>query len=40
VYGHVAGMYGALKGIPISGCMGDQMAAILGERTTLVIIAP
>uniref|UniRef100_A0A7S3VPC6 glycerol kinase n=1 Tax=Dunaliella tertiolecta TaxID=3047 RepID=A0A7S3VPC6_DUNTE len=34
VYGYVAGMYGALKGIPISGCLGDQMAAVLGHRLT------
>eukprot|EP00983_Pelagomonas_calceolata_P032769 1026405-Pelagomonas_calceolata.AAC.1 len=35
VYGYVAGMYGALKGIPISGCLGDQMAAVLGKSATI-----
>ena len=34
VFGHVA--EGPLTGVPISGCLGDQMAAVLGEqdRTT------
>lgn len=30
VYGHVA--EGPLEGVPISGCLGDQMAAMLGQR--------
>ena len=30
VYGHVA--EGPLTGVPISGCLGDQMAAVLGEE--------
>ena len=29
IYGHVA--EGPLTGVPISGCLGDQMAAVLGE---------
>jgi len=30
VYGHVAG--GALHSVPICGCLGDQQAALLGQR--------
>eukprot|EP00879_Flechtneria_rotunda_P029111 GHRR01031379.1.p1 GENE.GHRR01031379.1~~GHRR01031379.1.p1 ORF type:complete len:108 (+),score=28.42 GHRR01031379.1:851-1174(+) len=30
VYGHVS--EGPLKGAPIAGCLGDQMAALLGQR--------
>ncbi|KAF6261584.1 hypothetical protein COO60DRAFT_1268650 [Scenedesmus sp. NREL 46B-D3] len=30
VYGHVAA--GPLAGVPIAGCLGDQMAALLGQR--------
>ncbi len=30
VYGHVVG--GALAGVPICGCLGDQQAATLGQR--------
>lgn len=30
VYGHVA--MGPLTGVPIAGCLGDQMAALLGQR--------
>lgn len=29
VYGHVA--QGPLQGVPVAGCLGDQMAALLGE---------
>ncbi|KAF5838121.1 hypothetical protein DUNSADRAFT_3371 [Dunaliella salina] len=32
IYGYVANLYGPLKGIPISGCLGDQQAALLGHR--------
>jgi len=32
VYGHTADLHGALHNIPISGCLGDQMAALLGQR--------
>lgn len=28
VYGHVA--EGPLRGVPVAGCLGDQMAALLG----------
>lgn len=33
VYGHIAN--GILKGVPISGCLGDQQAAMLGQRCVI-----
>jgi len=30
VYGHIKDVYEPFWGVPISGCLGDQMAALLG----------
>jgi len=32
IYGHVT--HGAFQGVPISGCVGDQQAALLGQLCT------